>query len=277
MALWLKILASVAKQQKFIDSGPTACWLWIAGLGHCREACTDGHIPKLVVPGLVPGMKAPWKHAAKLVETGLWREAVGGYQVHDYLDWNPSKAEIEELRRQDIERKREKRGLSDRNPDGIRADLYTRAHAGAGSGSALVDLGSGSSYPEDFEIFWTAYPHKTGKGAAFRAWTKLKPTAKQQAEMVVALSWQVNQPAWLRDGGQYVPHPATWLNRRSWEDEPFSPLGPEPLPVQHTKAAAAVDAFDRADAALRDSHARRTEATPGRPEVVGRGASSQGR
>jgi hypothetical protein len=25
---------------------------------------------------------------------------------------------------------------------------------------------------------------------------------------------------WQRDGGQYVPHPATWLRRGGWDDEP---------------------------------------------------------
>jgi hypothetical protein len=24
---------------------------------------------------------------------------------------------------------------------------------------------------------------------------------------------------WQKDGGQYIPHPATWLNQQRWEDE----------------------------------------------------------
>ena len=24
---------------------------------------------------------------------------------------------------------------------------------------------------------------------------------------------------WLRDNGQFIPHPQTWLNQRRWEDE----------------------------------------------------------
>lgn len=24
---------------------------------------------------------------------------------------------------------------------------------------------------------------------------------------------------WQKDGGQYIPHPATWLNASGWEDE----------------------------------------------------------
>lgn len=131
--------------------------------------------------------------------------------------------------------------------------------------------------PSGFENFWRAFPKRVGKGAALKAWARLKPDPTVLAKMFDALEWQINQPGWRKDRGQYIPHPATWLNHRGWEDEPFNPVGPEPVPVVHTKAAAAAEAFDRADEALRDTHARRTEETPGRVEVVGRGTSSQGR
>jgi hypothetical protein len=38
--------------------------------------------------------------------------------------------------------------------------------------------------------------------------------------MLAALAWQVQQPDWLKDGGQFVPHPSTWLNQGRWQDEP---------------------------------------------------------
>ena len=25
---------------------------------------------------------------------------------------------------------------------------------------------------------------------------------------------------WKKDGGQFIPHPATWLNQEGWDDEP---------------------------------------------------------
>jgi hypothetical protein len=27
---------------------------------------------------------------------------------------------------------------------------------------------------------------------------------------------------WTKDGGQFIPHPATWLNQKRWEDEPMA-------------------------------------------------------
>ncbi len=82
--------------------------------------------------------------------------------------------------------------------------------------------------PEAFTTFWKAYPKKTGKGAALKAWTKLSPPIEA---VLSSLEWQCRQPDWLRDQGQFIPHPATWLNRRGWEDEPFNAPAYQP-PVQ---------------------------------------------
>jgi hypothetical protein len=144
LPLFLKIKATLATEQKFIDAGPICGWLWLAGLGHCREGSTDGFIPKLVVPGLVPGLKGAYKHAARLVELGLWEDAVGGYRVHDYFDWNPSAADIEARRREDRERKERGRGVRSesaripigQNPVSIpRADTDAQPRASSDSDS----------------------------------------------------------------------------------------------------------------------------------------------
>ena len=42
--------------------------------------------------------------------------------------------------------------------------------------------------------------------------------------MIRAVEAQKNTPQWVRDGGQYIPHPSTWLNQERWRDElPRSP------------------------------------------------------
>jgi hypothetical protein len=77
--------------------------------------------------------------------------------------------------------------------------------------------------PEAFERFWVAYPRKTAKGAARKAWAHLAPDPALQAAIAAALDWQRLSDAWLRDGGQYVPYPASYLRAARWEDE-RSPL-----------------------------------------------------
>ena len=91
-----------------------------------------------------------------------------------------------------------------------------------GSGDLCTgDLGTGdlvAAVVTAFDRFWQAYPKKTGKGAASKAWAKAKPPIEA---VLAALAWQRTQPAWVKDAGDYIPNPATWLNQRRWEDEPF--------------------------------------------------------
>jgi uncharacterized protein YdaU (DUF1376 family) len=67
-----------------------------------------------------------------------------------------------------------------------------------------------------FTEFWNAYPRKVGKGAAEKVWQKLKP---ETTTILAALAWQTKQDAWTKDGGQFIPHPATYLSQKRWEDE----------------------------------------------------------
>lgn len=74
------------------------------------------------------------------------------------------------------------------------------------------------TYTSEFEIFWQEYPKKTGKGAAFTSWQKIKPDAEFQVKILAAVKTQTNCDQWRRDNGQFIPHPATWLNQRRWDD-----------------------------------------------------------
>lgn len=75
----------------------------------------------------------------------------------------------------------------------------------------------GPTYSQDFLVFWRSYPRRTGKGAAWTSWARHRP---HLPDVLRALSWQAQTPDWTKDGGAFIPHPATWLNQRRWEDEP---------------------------------------------------------
>ncbi|MEW9570538.1 hypothetical protein ABQJ54_02100 [Rhodanobacter sp. Si-c] len=70
-----------------------------------------------------------------------------------------------------------------------------------------------------FERFWSAYPRHVGKRAAVKALAKLRPDVALLDVMLAALARQRQSDQWQRDGGQFIPHAATWLNGRRWEDE----------------------------------------------------------
>jgi len=72
------------------------------------------------------------------------------------------------------------------------------------------------SKSDDFVVVWSAYPKKVGKGSAEKAWQKHKPSL---AVVLQAIEKQKNSEQWSKDNGQFIPHLATWLNGKRWEDE----------------------------------------------------------
>lgn len=82
-----------------------------------------------------------------------------------------------------------------------------------------------------FDRFWAAYPRHENKPAARKAFAKADPDEELLLTMLTAIEKQKSSSQWQENGGQYIPHPATWLNGRRWEDE-----------VQPRRAIASVNA-----------------------------------
>jgi hypothetical protein len=74
----------------------------------------------------------------------------------------------------------------------------------------------------EFDQFWQAYPRKIGKAAARRAWAKAK-TRPALTAIIAAIEAQRASEQWRKDGGQFIPHPATWINAGRWDDEVHTP------------------------------------------------------
>lgn len=65
-----------------------------------------------------------------------------------------------------------------------------------------------------FAEFWNLYPRKTAKQAALRAWKKVKP--EEVVAVMAGVEKHTTTDQWRRG---VIPHPATFLNGRRWEDE----------------------------------------------------------
>ena len=70
-----------------------------------------------------------------------------------------------------------------------------------------------------FEKFWQAYPKKKSKGQAEKAWLKIKSNEQLLEKILSTIERATTSVEWTRDGGQFIPYPATWLNAKGWEDE----------------------------------------------------------
>jgi len=98
----------------------------------------------------------------------------------------------------------------------VRAAARTRRR-----GAVTAERGlNGAGLLERFNAFWTVYPRKVAKDAAWKAWQRRRPSAELTQQICAALAWQRQQDGWLKDGGQFIPNPATWINAGRWQDEP---------------------------------------------------------
>jgi phage replication O-like protein O len=70
-----------------------------------------------------------------------------------------------------------------------------------------------------FEIFWNLYPKKKSKGQAETAFSKINPDEQLLATMIARIEQAKTSEDWIEQRGKYIPHPATWLNAKGWEDE----------------------------------------------------------
>mgnify|MGYP003336393850 CR=1 FL=1 len=91
------------------------------------------------------------------------------------------------------------------------------------------------------------------KVLALKAWQKLRPTPALVRSIMFALEKQKRTEQWQKDGGQFVPHPATWLNQQRWLDEigPAAPVAPD----ASKERARSVDVIKQREAMLRGQRA----------------------
>lgn len=72
---------------------------------------------------------------------------------------------------------------------------------------------------EWFIVFWKEYPKKKAKETAEQKFYKVCKDEKTFQEMMAALKIQKQTNDWLKENGQFIPYPTTWLNQKRWEDE----------------------------------------------------------
>ena len=224
---WVKLDDAILDNHKIIRAGPLGFMLHVAAITWCGRNLTDGLIPKCKARLLLEHERFP-DLAQVMVEVGLWHDRGDCWEVHDYLEYNPSRADVL-AKREAISEVRAEAGRLGGKQSGITRRSKAEANAEANvkqnrspvpvpvpkRSRSLRSLLSESN--PDFDQFWAAYPRKTGKGAARKAWEQLRPAL---AAVLEALAWQVKQDRWRAERGKYIPHPATWLTQGRWEDEP---------------------------------------------------------
>jgi len=91
---WVRIDDQAPEHPKLLRAGLEATGLWLRGLAYCSRYLTDGALPLEAVEYMAG--KASARLTTVLVDCGLWdADADGGFRVHDYHEYQPSKTQVE--------------------------------------------------------------------------------------------------------------------------------------------------------------------------------------
>ena len=81
------------------------------------------------------------------------------------------------------------------------------------------------------EEFWPEYPRKVNPVHAREAYAERPQWTREKFDrMLDSLRRQKRSRQWLKENGQFIPYPASWL-RAGGEDNELEPMFPEPPKV----------------------------------------------
>ena len=125
---WVRFDDQFPEHPKVVSVGPLGIALQVAAVCYCNRHLTDGFLPWSAAQSLLawefcetPNENGQAKRIkvcvscgmsgddvdtdyviGLLISAGIWEEVSGGYRVHDYLDYQLSKAQVEAIRAQKI-------------------------------------------------------------------------------------------------------------------------------------------------------------------------------
>jgi hypothetical protein len=231
---WARLDDAILDNPKIIAAGPLGFALHVAAITWCARNLTDGFIPKRRVAQLLDlaslqvseRTKVRILHAvtaddvaADLARIGLWHDHGESWELHHFLEYNFSRAQVLHRREKALDRVNKHRHLA---CNAVTNAAVTRL---PGPGPvpvpretlSLTPFAQGDRSPKShFADFWATYPRKRHKPAALRAWQVVKGDAQLAAVVAGVERWKTSAQ-W--DEG-YVEDPATFLRQRQWEDDP---------------------------------------------------------
>lgn len=87
---WARLDDSFAEHPKVLGLSDRAFRVYVLALCYCARNRTDGALP----PAALRMFGCRAQHIEELADAGLWDETEHGWQVHDYLEYNPSAAQL---------------------------------------------------------------------------------------------------------------------------------------------------------------------------------------
>jgi len=103
------------------------------------------------------------------------------------------------------------------NPDSLNPESVTKNEKPLGSPKAGKKSTTTPAYSDEFEMFWDVYPkvRRENKAEAWKKW-QIAIRSVPPAEVIEAAKEYANSPL---GSGEFSCMPATFLNKRKWEDD----------------------------------------------------------
>lgn len=204
---------------------------------HCKEP--DSEIPPPpedeeaeITPEQQSIVTAPYKHSANTVQT-LCKHSTSTAETLNLIPespiLNPDTPSLTTAPTQDED------GLDTEHKKLQPGESLTVKMAGTAAGKGTREQPSKTLAERRFDEFWAAYPKKVGKKAAESSWKKIKPDAELHDRIMTAIGRARVTEQWQREGGRYIPNPATWLNQGRWDDEYEEVTQPYGSNSQHSR------------------------------------------
>jgi hypothetical protein len=116
---WVRLDDGAPGHRKIVGLSDAAFRLWIVGLTHCNQQANDGrfsaHAARIMF-GYLASPELGKGAAAELVAADLWAPTDDGYEVRNYLEYQPSKAERDSANKAAAERMRNMRARRYQKP-----------------------------------------------------------------------------------------------------------------------------------------------------------------
>jgi uncharacterized protein YdaU (DUF1376 family) len=93
--LWVKLDVNFADHPKIIDLSDAGFRALVTSMLYAQQHLTDGHVSTAAVKRF--GLSNWRKVANELTDAGLWHPVDNGWEIHDYLEHQKSKAEVEAM------------------------------------------------------------------------------------------------------------------------------------------------------------------------------------
>ena len=127
---WAKLDDGFDSHRKLDGVSLEAVGLWARGLSYSARYLTDGHLDHTWLRARVPGDKKRERLIEELLDARLLDEADGRYFIYHFLEYNFSRAQVEEKREKEREKKAAQREARGSGRTG-RADLTDQRSARA--------------------------------------------------------------------------------------------------------------------------------------------------